>query len=63
MVITRISEGKAVKSIKNLFKTKQDLESQKKAAAAKKGPSLGDEVEQSVTAFFQVHAHAVCHRS
>ncbi|CDJ50105.1 hypothetical protein, conserved [Eimeria brunetti] len=61
-LVSKLSKSKAVTNIKELFATKQDKKKLREAAAAKKAASLGDEVEQSLTAFFQEHEQQRCQR-
>lgn len=56
-LVTRLSKSKTIKNIKKLFAKEEKLEKGKKAGAAKVSKSLGDEVEQSITAFFQESFH------
>ena len=59
-LMTRLLESKTVKNLKQLFMKIEDRKRTKKAEAGRKGISLGDEVEQSISSFFQDHADAMC---
>ncbi|CDJ32979.1 uncharacterized protein EMH_0049690 [Eimeria mitis] len=59
-LVSRLAKSKTITNIKELFATKQDRMKSREAAAAKKNASLGDEVEQSLTAFFQGHEQKRC---
>ncbi|CDI87492.1 hypothetical protein, conserved [Eimeria praecox] len=59
-LVSRLAKSDAITNIKKLFATKQDRKKLRDAASAKKRASLGDEVEQSLTAFFQGHDKQRC---
>ncbi|KAL8429362.1 hypothetical protein Efla_001200 [Eimeria flavescens] len=64
-ILTRLAKSKAVKNIKKLFKTREDVENEKKLAkltASSKSQSLGDDVETSVSSFFQFQRPTWCKR-
>lgn len=60
-LISRMAKSKAITNIKELFSTPQDRKKLRESAAQTTA-SLGDEVEQSLTAFFQGHERQRCQR-
>ncbi|XP_026193458.1 uncharacterized protein LOC34619752 [Cyclospora cayetanensis] len=59
-IVKKISQSKTVKQFMSRFKKEEVVRKAKPIAEAAEGSSLGNNVEQSVTAFFEGHATSTC---